>query len=355
MKWRSSDPRVAVVNDSGDVTAVGHGSATITASFMSVSGAAQIAVTQIAAQIYPMDGNAQSGPVGWPLPARLVVRVLDSNGVQVAGVPVTFTTSGGGSVENVSPESNALGEASASWILGAEPGTQLLTVGVTGRGTASLVMRATATPRSGTRPDAVSKYSADPSCGLVATPAQPLPAVLVRDEFGEPFGGAVVTFSVHYGSSVIADSIRTTDYRGIARIGSWAPDGYGAHQIRATVSGAGIRGNPVTFTTYVNYRPATVINLSSPITLERTGVTPLPAILVKDQLGNPYPNTAVWWAVTRGESVVRGSSQTNAHGVAAVTEWRLISRGGHTITATVAAWDGCSIEGNPAWFTVTVP
>jgi hypothetical protein len=129
--------------------------------------------------------------------------------------------------------------------------------------------------------------------------------------------------------------------------------------VQATVSAAGVRGNLIMFSTIIEetQRPATVINLRpGPTTLTHTWlVSPPPAILVKDQLGNPYRNATVTWSVIQGNSLRSGGSRTDSLGIAALAEWGLLSTGAHTLTATVLEGNGCTIEGNPAWFYVNKP
>jgi len=82
-----------------------------------------------------VSGSGQSGDVGEPLSAPLVVRV--TQGTQaVVGTTVSWTvTAGGGSVDPASAPTDGTGTASTTWTLGASPGANTVAAsaaGVTG-------------------------------------------------------------------------------------------------------------------------------------------------------------------------------------------------------------------------------
>jgi len=72
-------------------------------------------------------GSGQKDAPGETLLAALVVQVQDAYGNGIAGVAVEVAASGGGSVLPAASESNAEGELSCAWTLGAGLGTQTLT------------------------------------------------------------------------------------------------------------------------------------------------------------------------------------------------------------------------------------
>jgi hypothetical protein len=75
------------------------------------------------------------------------------------------------------------------------------------------------------------------------------PSVRVTDAYGNPVPDVTVTFSVGYRSGSITGPVQVTDANGIARVGSWTIVEEVNH-LYATAAGAGIAGNPVTFTAY---------------------------------------------------------------------------------------------------------
>ena len=93
-------------------------------------------------------GDGQSANVGTAVPIPPSVKVTDSAGTPVAGVPVTFAVaSGGGSITGGSTTTNASGIATVgSWTLGASPGANTLTATSPGLTGSPVTFTATATP-----------------------------------------------------------------------------------------------------------------------------------------------------------------------------------------------------------------
>ncbi|HUR95865.1 MAG TPA: Ig-like domain-containing protein, partial [Gemmatimonadales bacterium] len=68
-------------------------------------------------------GDDQTGPITTELPQDLVVQVRDAAGNAVPGVAVTWVVgTGGGSVTPTTSNTDAQGQATAAWTLGAAPG-----------------------------------------------------------------------------------------------------------------------------------------------------------------------------------------------------------------------------------------
>ena len=80
-------------------------------------------------------GNSQTGDTGEQLATPLVVRVVDAFGNAVPDYDVTFAVrSGGGSVTPAAAKTDASGQASAAWTLGAQTGAQGATAAVSRAG-----------------------------------------------------------------------------------------------------------------------------------------------------------------------------------------------------------------------------
>src|SRR5688572_4300077 len=80
-----------------------------------------------------VQGDAQTGVVGSPLPEPLVVRVSDTRDRPVIGTAVTFeVSSGGGTVTPETVTTDAEGIAAAQWSLGTRAGAQAVAVSVPG-------------------------------------------------------------------------------------------------------------------------------------------------------------------------------------------------------------------------------
>jgi subtilisin family serine protease len=75
-----------------------------------------------------VSGANQSEDPSKPLDSALVVRVLDGAEKPVAGVTLTWTVTGGGSVSALTSTTDAQGQATVTWTLGSATGTQVVTV-----------------------------------------------------------------------------------------------------------------------------------------------------------------------------------------------------------------------------------
>ena len=93
-----------------------------------------IGVNVSATAIFPSavivaQGQLQSGKVAAVLKNDIVIRVVGASNQPMIGVPVTFTvTEGGGGISPQSGVTNALGEFSTKWTLGAAQGSNSLVV-----------------------------------------------------------------------------------------------------------------------------------------------------------------------------------------------------------------------------------
>jgi len=121
-----------------------------------------------------VSGDAQTGTSGGALAQPVVAEVRLADGRPVAGAQVTW--SGAGTATPATSASNAAGQVSAVWTLGANVGTQVLTARVSGG--PSVAFTATATPQlpAPGRAYRLVRVSGD---GQTATAGAPLPAPLV--------------------------------------------------------------------------------------------------------------------------------------------------------------------------------
>ena len=123
VSWSSSNTAVASVGPSGVVTAVGAGSADVTATAGSATASAQVAVIQTPSQLLKISGDGQTGPAGATLPAPLVIQLNDAGGSPIPGNTVTFTvTQGDGSTGTASGVTGNDGRASTTFTTGTVSG-----------------------------------------------------------------------------------------------------------------------------------------------------------------------------------------------------------------------------------------
>ncbi|MEA2722932.1 MAG: hypothetical protein QOH59_703 [Gemmatimonadales bacterium] len=134
VSWASSNDQVATVSASGLVTAVGSGTAQVTATAGSATAIAQVTVTPLPTQLQKISGDGQTGPAGATLPAPLVVQVNDAGGTPVQGRTVTFTvTDGDGSTGTGTAVTGSNGQASTTFTTGSVAGAaQRVSVTVAG-------------------------------------------------------------------------------------------------------------------------------------------------------------------------------------------------------------------------------
>lgn len=344
--WESSSP-AATVDASGLVTAVGNGSAQITATANGADGSASVLVAQRVSALGKTGGDGQTGEVGTALPAALSVRVDDRLGNPVVAANVAFVVSaGGGSVSAGSVVTPVAGTASTSWTVGQVAGApQAVTASAQGV-TATFSATATTGPA-----DSLVKVSGDNQFATAGSAvAQPL-VVRVADRFGNPVSGHAVAWSASGDASVNPPNT-TTGTNGETStqftLGSTPGIQYTAQATAAVVT----TGSPATFTGTALTGTVTIVEGNSQTGLVGNGVNVAPAIRVVDGSGNPLTGLAVTFAVTGGGGSVTGNAQvTNTSGEARVGKWTLGSSAGtNTLTATVA---GPGFAGNPAQFTAT--
>jgi adhesin/invasin len=200
--------------------------------------------------------TAQVAPAGSNVGDPPSVIVRDAAGIGVSGLAVTFTvTAGGGSVVGSPATTNASGIATlTSWRLG--PASGLNTVTATAAGLPTVTFNATGSAGS---PATVVAQAGNNQVALQGTAVPLAPTVKVTDASGNPVSGATVTFSVLTGGGSASGLNQLTDALGLASVGSWTLGPTAPNTLVATVAGAGISGNPVTFTA----QSATQIGLTS--------------------------------------------------------------------------------------------
>jgi hypothetical protein len=135
VSWSTSNSAVATVTPDGLVTAVGAGTAQVSAAAGSANTAVGVEVIQTPSQLQKVAGDGQAGTPGQAVTIRPAVAVKDATGNGVAGVPVTFeVVSGGGSITGGSTTTNSSGIAEVgSWTLGsAGPNVLRATAGGSG-------------------------------------------------------------------------------------------------------------------------------------------------------------------------------------------------------------------------------
>ena len=197
--WASGDPSVFAVSASGVVTAVGNGSAVLTASFQGLVATAAVTVAQAAASLEVASGDGQSARQGTTLADSVAVRVADARGSPVPGVRVAFAPADGhGSADPDSAATNADGIARTAWTLGDQPGPQSLAATVARADGPSAQAAATAlTPEQAA--DSVEVVSGNQQRGPRGSTLPTPVVVAVLDAAGRPVPGIRVSFAAASG------------------------------------------------------------------------------------------------------------------------------------------------------------
>ena len=102
------------------------GRQTVTGTVVSISGAKAVfqAVNGVAAKIVIVSGDNQVGDAGSALGTPLVVKVTDALDRPAPNLSVTWAASGDGSISPATVNTDAQGQATASWTLSNSPGAQ---------------------------------------------------------------------------------------------------------------------------------------------------------------------------------------------------------------------------------------
>ncbi len=205
-------------------------------------------------------------------------------------------------------------------------------------------------------PASIEAVTATTQAAEVGQAVAAAPSVIVRDANQQPFAGAVVVFAVTAGGGLVTGASQTTDANGRATADSWTlglvP---GSNTLTATVAGAGITGNPVTFSANATAPGPATITPVSPIVQsapEGLAVPVPPSVVVLDDHRQPVAGANVVFSVTSGGGqIVDGTQTTDANGTATLQSWTLgPATGSNTVEAQVT---GSGVTGNPVIFRAT--
>jgi hypothetical protein len=176
----------------------------------------------------------------------LVVVVLDSRGIPVRGVAVTWTAFGGGIVSPMSPVTDAGGEVAAEYQFGWEARSGYgATAAVEGLAGSPVVFELSAHAATPTR---IEKTRGDTL--TVAVGKQVVYTVTARDSYGNPTRGVRIEWTVPPGTGSLSRALTYTGRDGRAEVTRTLGPQLGTQT--ATATAPGLRSAPnVIFTTYV--------------------------------------------------------------------------------------------------------
>jgi hypothetical protein len=300
---------------------------------ISVEGVAS--PTIVSAEAEPVAANTRlavvseqlEGPASGTLPDAVVVRVTDSSGVALAGVPVAWSAEDGGSVVAGEPRTDSLGETRARWTLGPKSGAQRAYVQV---GSARVVprfgVRATALAGRANTASLVGTAKREGSVGKVLKPPV---EIRVFDKEKNPVPGVAITLLPASGE--VAESIVTTDSTGRVLVAWTLGRKAGLNRMTAKVEGVERALEMV-----ARARPASPANLAfvaPKAGTEKRAIQSLDVDLT-DAYGNPIADQPVVFSTKFG-SVSPARVMTDSKG-RAHTRWTPASKvGKRTLLASV--------------------
>jgi Leishmanolysin len=277
VRWRIASGGGKVVNDSvrttgsGDASSGGWtlgttaGQQTLQATADGVPAVTFTATANAGplSRLTPVSATDQQATVNTPVPALPAVRAEDQYGNPVSGAAIVFTIVQGNGVLLGAPQSsNELGIAAVgAWTIGTAIGQQIVTATATGANPAVFSVNAVAGPATalavavkvtaGT-PSAVDlvKVVGDNQAGVANINIAIPPGVRVVDAYGNPVGGAPVTFTPGANSGTVTGGTVISDpANGTAFVGSWRLGTASTQTLIATSSV--IPNKSATFTTTV--------------------------------------------------------------------------------------------------------
>jgi hypothetical protein len=273
-------------------------------------------------------GLAASAPVATEV--RPAVVVQDESGRPVPGSQVTFeVTAGGGTLASATVGTDARGRAEARWTLGTAMGTNRVTARAGSR-TVTFAVEGTAGA-----PTTMTAIANAPDVAPVSGAVGVIPAVQLRDAYGNAVAGVAVDFSVTAGGGVVHGGAAVSDAGGIASVGGWtAGPAAGENTLVATSAGL----PPVTFTTRGVASSSSWLHLTK---FAGDGTT-CPAdtngcvftVRVRDTNGSAVAGESVVWT---GPGGATSTTVTNAGGLATSPNLGARALGSYTQSARLAA------------------
>ncbi len=277
-------------------------------------------------------GDAPSGPAGGPGAVPVTVRVTDSLGRVLPGVPVSWSALDGGDIRGREARTDSLGEAQAEWRLGPRAGTQRARVLVgSGRSVPAFTVTATAVPGA---PAKLAVLGEGPREGTVGAGLKHPLVVRVTDAKGNPVPD--VPLQVTAESGTLADTAVATDSSGRAVV-RWTL-GERAGPQKLAIEAPGLARLVVT----ARARPQAAANLAfldPPATaLAGRPLSPPLRVSVTDAYGNPVPDQLVVFRPSAG-SVRPARAMTGKDGVA-TTRWTPGKQAGRQVVRVSVAATG---------------
>jgi hypothetical protein len=279
---------------------------------------------------------ADSAWSGVALTRQPVIQLADVSGndVHLTGVVVTASLATGGGVLSGR-------DTSVSNPDGVEHFSDLALVGVPGPRTLRFSALGLTSAVSDTillRPAPASvlgKLRGDGQSAVTGTAVSTDPAVLVRDDAGNPVAGVTVTFTPGPGSGSVAQATTVSDVQGIATSGRWLLGGVGTNTLVA--ASPGLTGSPAVFSaTATPGSPAALLRLGGNNQTGTAGAALPESLVVRlvDALGNGIAGRTLTWS---GDGELSPSSSVTDAAGRGAARWTLGAGAGSQAASVTAA------------------
>ncbi|MES2179974.1 MAG: Ig-like domain-containing protein [Gemmatimonadota bacterium] len=173
------------------------------------------AVARPASTIRATMATSYSGRAGDPGPT-LGVIVVDGIGVPVAGVPITWSATGGATLAGPSTITGSDGRTSNTATFGAQAGASTITASLNASASVQFELVSVAGPPADMVIVAGDRQTANAGSAVAIRPA-----VSVFDANGNPITSGAVNFDAVAGGGTVTGSPATVDGSGVATVGSW--------------------------------------------------------------------------------------------------------------------------------------
>lgn len=288
-----------------------------------------------------VSGDHQTAAVGSALGDSLVVRVTDALGNPVAGVEVSWSTTGGGTISPANVISGTDGTAAAERVLGSASGQQGAQAAA--NGIAPVAFTHTAEPAN---PTSLVMVSGNQQVGGVGAPLPDSLVVRLVDNNGNGVGGKAITWVVGNGGGSPSPSTSTTNPNGLAGTQWTLGPNAGSNLINAVFSGV----PSVPFTAQAEAGAPTKLTFTQPPVTTSAGSPITPAVRVAIQDGGGNTVTSATGQVTvaiganPGAGTLSGTATANAvNGVATFANLSIDKTGnGYTLVATASGLNGAT-------------
>ena len=270
------------------------GSTQIVASFTAAISAGTPAKFQL------VSGDGQTAPAGATLSSSLIVKAVDAQGNPVAGIVVSWSVTGGGSVTPGTSTTGSDGTASTQRMLGPVAGPQSTVANAGDIPGSPITFSSTATSGSAGQLSITTQPAATATVGQTLTRQ---PQVQLRDNLGNPVAQAGIAVTASLGAGAPAGGTlggqltQPTDATGLATFTDLSIGG-AIGNFTLSFSGANLAAVTSTQISVTSGAPSASLSSvsASPGTIA-IGATSTVTVTVRDVLGNLMPGVSVTPAV----------------------------------------------------------